>query len=145
MGLSADVNNESSPNTSSSAAKLASDSATSVHDLRELVREFVDQRDWLQFHSPKNLSMALAIEAGELMEHFQWISMAESRERTPEQLTEIGEELADVLCYAFAIANEMNIDVASTMSRKMELNRQKYPVKQFKGRFGADDPNSVQI
>ena len=79
------------------------------------------------------------------MEHFQWISMAESRERTPEQLTEIGEELADVLCYAFAIANEMNIDVASTMSRKMELNRQKYPVKQFKGRFGADDPNSVQI
>lgn len=124
---------------------ISNDSETTVQQLRQLVHQFVDERDWKKFHSPKNLSMALTIEAGELMEHFQWITPEESRERDPEQKIAIGEELADILCYALAIANEMNIDVASTLSRKMELNRKKYPVEEIKGRFGHDDPNSVQV
>ena len=88
--------------------------------------------------------MALTIEAGELMEHFQWITPEESRDRNQEQRVAIGEELADVMCYLLAIANEMNIDVTSTLNRKMELNRKKYPVEEIKGRFGHDDPNSVE-
>lgn len=122
----------------------SSDSTTTVDDLRQLVRQFVDERDWKKFHSPKNLSMALTIEAGELMEHFQWITPEESRDRNQEQRVAIGEELADVMCYLLAIANEMNIDVTSTLNRKMELNRKKYPVEEIKGRFGHDDPNSVE-
>ena len=70
------------------------DSKTTLADIKSIVREFVDQRDWQQFHSPKNLSMALAIEAAELMEHFQWISMEDSRQADPQRMEEIGEEKA---------------------------------------------------
>ena len=123
------------------STNISDDSATSVAALRAMVRQFVDQRDWSKFHSPKNISMALAIEAAELMEHFQWIDGAESRTPDSQKKVEIGEELADVLCYAMAIANELDIDIASTMSRKMELNRLKYPAEEFRGRYGKDDPN----
>lgn len=122
-------------------SEITTDDGTTVASLRAMMRVFVEQRDWQQFHSPKNLSMAMAIEAAELMEHFQWIDAAESRSPDDEKIIAIGEELADVLCYAMAIANELNIDVASTMVRKMELNRAKYPVTEFRGRFGKDDPN----
>lgn len=122
-------------------AEISNDDGTTVAQLRTMVQQFVQQRDWQQFHSPKNLSMALAIEAAELMEHFQWIDAAASRSPDDEKRIAIGEELADVLCYALAIANELNIDVASTMVRKMVLNRAKYPVAEFRGRFGKDDPN----
>ena len=123
-----------------------SDSTTSLDDLKQIVKLFVDQRQWQQFHSPKNISMALAIEAAELMEHFQWISMQESREAAddPEKKSAVGEELADVLCYAIALANEMDIDLAQTLEKKMVKNRQKYPVEKIKGRFGHDDPSPVQ-
>ncbi len=123
--------------------KTARDDKTTVLNLRNVVREFVEQRNWRQFHSPKNLSMALAIEAAELMEHFQWITPEESRTIQAQQRVQVGEELADVICYALAIANEMNIDITSTFYRKMDLNRNKYPVDQYKGRFGVDDPNPV--
>ena len=124
-----------------SDSKITTDQATTVADLRQMVLEFVQERDWQQFHSPKNLSMAMAIETGELMEHFQWIDTEESRSPSAEKMVDIGEELADVLCYAFAIANELNIDIASTMARKMVRNREKYPAKEFRGRYGKDDPN----
>ena len=88
-----------------------SDQTTTVSELREIVRRFVDERDWRQFHSPKNLSMSLAIEAAELMEHFQWLTTDASRNLEPGNLAEVGEELADVICYALAIANELDIDV----------------------------------
>ena len=105
------------------------DQETCVADLRELVRQFVDERDWQQYHSPKNLSMSLAIEAAELMEHFQWISTDESRLTgdDADKLAAVGEELADVLCYCLAIANELDIDVATTMRNKMKKNAVKYP------------------
>jgi NTP pyrophosphatase (non-canonical NTP hydrolase) len=120
------------------------DRSTTVSDLRTLVREFVDARDWQQFHSPKNLSMALAIEAAELMEHFQWITPDASREidKDREKLGEVSEELADVLCYALAIANELNIDVATAMASKMKKNELKYPADEFRGRYGPKDLGS---
>ncbi len=117
------------------------DTTTKVVELRDMVRRFVDARDWKRFHSPKNLTMALAIEAAELMEHFQWISADASRAigDDPEKLCAVGEELADVLCYALAIANELNIDVSSAMQAKMEKNKIKYPAEEYRGRFGPED------
>ncbi|MEE9601852.1 MAG: nucleotide pyrophosphohydrolase, partial [Thermoguttaceae bacterium] len=83
-----------------------SDSETTIAELRELVNEFVERRDWHQFHSPKNLAMSMAIEAAELMEHFQWISMRQSRAVAddPRQLEAVADELADVTCYLLAMA-----------------------------------------
>jgi len=120
---------------------MRDDAGTTIMQLRDQLRAFVEQRDWNQFHSPKNLSMSLAIEAAELMEHFQWISTEQSRALSAEQLVDVGEELADVLCYALAIANELELDVSSIFRRKMELNQQKYPIEQFRGRYGLNDPS----
>ena len=117
------------------------DATTTIAQLRDQVKTFVDERDWQQFHSSKNLSMALSIEAAELMEHFQWISAESSRNLEQEKLVEVGEELADVFCYTLAIANELGIDLAETFERKMGLNRAKYPAEEYRGRFGADDPS----
>ena len=119
------------------------DQQSTNHQLREVVRKFVEERDWKKFHSPKNLSMALTIEAGELMEHFQWITPEASRELDEQATADAGEELADVLCYTLAIANELGIDIASTLDAKMKKNRLKYPVEEYRGRFGKDDPNPV--
>jgi NTP pyrophosphatase (non-canonical NTP hydrolase) len=114
-----------------------SDATTTVQQLRELVEQFVNQRDWHQFHAPKNLSMSMAIEAAELMEHFQWITGDASRavQNDPPEKAAVGEELADVLCYALAMANELDIDLSSALHEKMIKNREKYPVEKFKGRF----------
>ena len=118
-----------------------SDDKTTVAELRELVRRFVDERDWHQFHAPKNLSMSLAIEAAELMEHFQWISTEASRavSDSADKLAEVGEELADVICYALALANELGLDVSTAMRQKMVKNARKYPAAEFRGRYGPDD------
>ena len=117
------------------------DQQTTVEQLREMVRQFVDARDWQQFHSPKNLSMALAIEAAELMEHFQWISPEKSRTigEDRDKLIAVGEELADVVCYALAIANELEIDISEAMRDKMKKNEQKYPAPEYRGRYGPED------
>jgi NTP pyrophosphatase (non-canonical NTP hydrolase) len=119
-----------------------SDSSTTIADLRQLVRQFVDERDWRQFHSPKNLSMSLAIEAAELMEHFQWIDIAESRQvkDDPAKLREVSEEIADVLCYVFALANELDLDLSAAIHDKMIKNAAKYPAEQSRGRY--DPPTS---
>jgi NTP pyrophosphatase (non-canonical NTP hydrolase) len=122
-----------------------SDSTTTVHELRELVRVFVEERDWRQFHSPKNLSMALAIEAAELMEHFQWIGIDASRDLAsdPEKRAAAGEELADVIAYGLALANELGLDVADTIRDKMQKNIRKYPAEEFRGRWGRNDPGGA--
>lgn len=118
-----------------------SDQDTTLDELRELVRQFVAERDWQQFHTPKNLSMSLAIEAAELMEHFQWLTADESRvvANDPARLTAVGEELADVICYALALANELGLDVSTAVADKMVKNRQKYPADEFRGRYGPED------
>ena len=113
------------------------DAATTVADLCDLIHRFVEERDWKQFHSPKNLSMSLAIEAAELMEHFQWIDAAESRRVAdePAKLAAVRDEMADVLCYLLALANELNVDLAAAVRDKLVKNAAKYPVEQSRGRF----------
>src|SRR4030095_15491478 len=120
---------------------MSNDRATPFANLRHLIRRFVEERDWRQFHSPKNLSMSLAIEAAELMEHFQWIDIAESRAAAsdPHKLAAIREELADVLCYALALANELGIDLAQAVRDKMIKNAAKYPADEYRGRYGPED------
>ncbi len=114
-----------------------SDETTPVSQLRTTVRQFVDERDWRQFHAPKNLSMALAVEASELMELFQWLTVDESR-RIGEDETKfelVKEELSDVICYALAIANELDIDVSLALEAKMIKNRRKYPADEYRSKF----------
>ncbi len=129
---------------SMSRVALMSDSRTTLAELRKLVNDFVDRRDWHQFHSPKNLSMSLAIESAELMEHFQWLSAEQSRDvaQQPQRLAAVGEELADVFCYALAMANELGLDVSTTIRQKMARNDEKYPAEKYRGRFGPEDPGS---
>ncbi len=114
-----------------------SDSDTTIAELRKLIADFVAERDWSQFHAPKNVSMALAIEAAELMEHFQWLTIEASRElaNDPEKLTAVGEELADVIGYSFALANELGLDISSAMRAKMIKNAEKYPAEKYRGRY----------
>jgi NTP pyrophosphatase (non-canonical NTP hydrolase) len=114
-----------------------SDQNTTVAELRQLIADFVAERDWSQFHSPKNVSMALAIEAAELMEHFQWLTTDASRQLAdePEKLAAIGEELADVIGYSLALANELGLDVSSAIRAKMVKNAEKYPAEKYRGRY----------
>ena len=119
------------------------DEQTTVSELRQLMAQFVAERDWGQFHSPKNLAMSMAIEASELMEHFQWLTNEQSEEIDAAVRYEVGEELADVVCYAMSLANSLDIDIASAVFQKMEKNRLKYPVDKFRGRYGDSDPSTM--
>lgn len=112
------------------------DSNTTVAELKSRVLAFARERDWEQFHAPKNLSMALAAEAGELMEHFLWATSEASRAtaREASRRQKIEEELADVVIYALEFANMTEIDVAAVIERKMAANAKKYPVEKAKGR-----------
>jgi NTP pyrophosphatase (non-canonical NTP hydrolase) len=100
--------------------------------IKDKVKEFVDERDWGKFHSPKNLSMSIAIEAAELMEHFQWEN-SDKRDFPEDKMTEIKEELADILMYCFSMANSLNIDITKAVLDKLEKNKKKYPVEKAKG------------
>ena len=116
------------------------DSTTTIQQLKDVVAQFAEQRDWEQFHTPKNLSMSIAIEAAELMEHFQWVRPGEVEAFDTAKKVEIGEELADVVSYCLAFASTMDIDVAAALEHKMARNREKYPAEKFKGLYGHDDP-----
>jgi NTP pyrophosphatase (non-canonical NTP hydrolase) len=118
-----------------------SDDTTPLGDLRDMVRAFVRARDWEQFHAPKNLAMALAIEAAELMEHFQWLTVDQSRDvaALPNRQADVAEEMADVLCYLLALANELNVDLSTAVHDKMRKNAVKYPVEEYRGRYGPED------
>ena len=113
------------------------DHETTVAELRAIVQEFVDERDWQQFHSPKNLAMSMAIEAAELMEHFQWLTIAQANKvaEDREAVEAAGEEVADVLCYLLGMANQLDLDLSEALRAKMVKNRQKYPADEFRGRF----------
>jgi dCTP diphosphatase len=126
---------------SADSTPAANDATTTVAELRRVLAEFVAERDWSQFHSPKNVSMALAIEVAELMEHFQWLTIEASRNlaNDPQKLAAVGEELADVIGYSFVLANVLGIDVSTAMRNKMVKNRLKYPADEYRGRYGADD------
>jgi NTP pyrophosphatase (non-canonical NTP hydrolase) len=111
-----------------------SDQQTTLHDLKQRMAEFVRERDWEQFHTPKNLAMSIAIEAAELMEHFQWLSTEQSQQLGAEALEEIGEELADIVIYALSLSNFLGFDLADTVLRKMAKNERKYPADQVRGK-----------
>lgn len=97
------------------------------------VRRFAEARDWEQFHSPKNLSMALAVECAELMEHFQWLTEAESRQLTQLVKREVEKELADVQIYLIRMSQMLGVDLLSASTRKLAENARKYPVKKARG------------
>ncbi len=106
---------------------------TEVQRLRDQLRAFAEERDWDQFHSPKNLAMALAGEAGELLENFQWLTEEQSRHPAPEVLAAAGEEIADVLLYLIRLADKLGIDPVAAADRKMLANAAKYPVDKARG------------
>ena len=112
------------------------DAKTTVAELRGRVLDFARAREWEQFHSPKNLSMALAAESGELMEHFLWTESGASKDvaRDPKKRPKIEEEIADVVIYALEFANIAGIDLAAAIERKLAANALKYPVEKARGR-----------
>jgi NTP pyrophosphatase (non-canonical NTP hydrolase) len=110
------------------------DRETTLQQLKERMADFVRERDWEQYHTPKNLSMSIAIEAAELMEHFQWLTVEGSQNLPAEALADIGEELADIVIYSLSLANALKLDLAETVSNKMDKNVRKYPSEKVRGK-----------
>ena len=104
-----------------------------LEDLRASLREFVREREWERFHAPKNLSMALMVEAAELAEHFQWLDGAESENLDAETRREVTHELADVLVYLVRLADRLDVDLMQAVSEKMRINIEKYPSERVRG------------
>ncbi len=104
-----------------------------LDDLKRRLREFARVRDWEQFHSPKNISMALIVEAAELVEHFQWLTEAQSHSLPPGKLREVEEEIADVFIYLARLADLLGVDLMQAAERKIALNEKKYPAEQVRG------------
>jgi NTP pyrophosphatase (non-canonical NTP hydrolase) len=101
--------------------------------LRDSLREFAEERDWNQFHTPRNLATALIVEAAELLEHFQWQAQGRTERPSPEALTAIAEEMADVLIYLVRLADKLDIDLHDAARRKMEINARRYPLTKARG------------
>jgi dCTP diphosphatase len=109
------------------------DPHSDLHHLREQLRAFVAEREWQQFHTPKNLASALAVEAAELLEPFQWLKNGELAELSDNTQTAIRHEMADVLNYLVMLADRLNVDLIAAAQEKIILNAQKYPVDQARG------------
>jgi dCTP diphosphatase len=105
----------------------------SLHDLQKQIRQFVLERDWQQFHSPKNLACALSVEAAELLENFQWMSESDSRELTPEQRQAVRGEIADVFIYLVQMADSLEVDLIAAANDKLAVNSSKYPIDKARG------------
>ena len=101
--------------------------------LRDAIRVFVNERDWDQFHTPKNLSSALCVEAAELLENFQWLSEGSRSELSEARLTQVRHEMADVLVYLIRLADKLDVDLPQAVAEKMALNRIKYPADKVRG------------
>jgi len=109
------------------------DTTVTIQSLKDKVHAFVTEREWQQFHSPKNLSMAISIEAAELMEHFRFMSCQESKELVKTEKEAVSHEIADIIIACLAFANLYEIDIADVITKKLALNAQKYPVDSSKG------------
>ena len=116
---------------------MTPDTETTVGALREAVAAFVDAREWRPFHSPKNLSMSIAIEAAELMEHFQWLTTEEAQASAQDdaERAAIVDELADIVIYCLSLSNALDLDVSSAVFGKLITNEDRYPADEFRGRF----------
>lgn len=106
---------------------------TDLEKIRLRISQFAAERDWDQFHSPKNLSMALAAESGELLEQFQWLTEEQSKKLSSEKLLNIEEELADIQIYLIRLADKLNINLIDAVHEKIEVNERKYPADKVKG------------
>ena len=116
---------------------VMSDREATTYQLRQLVQEFIDERDWAKYHNPKDLAISIAIEAAELMELFQWMGEKEAQSilENPERFARLEEELADIVILCLSLANVSSIDLARAVTKKLEKNRDKYPVHLVKGNY----------
>ncbi len=105
-----------------------------MEDLRAAIGAFIAERDWEQFHSPKNLAMALSVEVSEIVEHFQWLTEDQSQDLSPEKLAKVREEIGDVTIYLTELAEKLGIDPVEAAKAKLEINGQKYPAELVKGK-----------
>jgi len=105
----------------------------SLDDLNRQLKDFAVQRDWEQFHNPKNLAMALAGECGELLEHFQWLTPEQSADLGPEKKEQVAMELADILIYLIRLGERLDVDLVDAAYRKMAINQSRYPAERVRG------------
>jgi dCTP diphosphatase len=112
------------------------DDTVTLADLRQRVAEFIAARDWEQFHTPKNLAASIAIEAAELLEHFQWLTDEQATAALQEEgkLEAVAEEMADVFIYALSLANALDVDVSKAVLGKLERNEERFPAEEWQGR-----------
>ena len=108
-----------------------------MHRLKRMIAGFIREREWEKYHRPKDLAMSVAIEAGELMEHFQWKTYAECDDlmRRPRSRRKVADEMADVLAFLLSMAWAAKIDLSASLKRKVAMNRKKYPVRKYRGRY----------
>ena len=114
------------------------DNQTTVAELKKLMSAFVKERNWEKFHQPRNLAASVCVEAGELLEHFQWLTAEEAAERVKIDAafkTAVGEEMADVLMYLVSLSNAIGLDFAAAVEAKMVKNKLKYPKEKFQGNY----------
>ncbi len=104
-----------------------------LDSIKQQLRQFAKERDWDQFHSPKNFSMALIVECAELVEHFQWLSDEQSKHLSAKTLDEVSLEMADIMIYLIRLADKLDVDLLQSVERKIELNAIKYPIEKSKG------------
>ena len=112
---------------------LQRDDVVNLGKLKKQVLSFAQERDWEQFHSPKNLSMALSVEVAEVVEHFQWLTQEESRRPDPARLEQIRQEIGDVMIYLVRLADQLGIDPLQAADEKIQINEKKYPVEKSRG------------
>jgi NTP pyrophosphatase (non-canonical NTP hydrolase) len=105
----------------------------SLSEIQDRIRTFRDERDWMQFHNPKNIAISISLEAAELLEHFQWRSFEESETHCEEAREEIADEMADIAIYLAELADNLGIDLLDAMESKLAKNAAKYPVEKAKG------------
>jgi dCTP diphosphatase len=113
--------------------RKANSSDATLSDLKDSLRRFSADRDWDQFHSPRNLATALIVEAAELLEHFQWVTEGASKKLTAKQLAEVRDEMADVLIYLVRLADKLDVDLLAAARDKIEKNAIKYPAAKVRG------------
>ena len=112
----------------------------SLEQLRQRLAEFADKRDWQQFHSPKNLAMALIAETAELVKHFQWLTEQQSWHPGTEKRSAVSLELADILIYLIRIADQLDVDLIAAATDKIEINEKRYPAEKVRGKaFRAEE------
>lgn len=116
---------------------MKSDKITRVFELKDWVNKFIEDRDWSKYHNPKDIAISIAIEAAELLELFQWVKENEPDQiiNTPSKSSKLQEELADIIIYCMSLANVLSIDVSQAVTKKIEKNKQKYPIDRIKGDY----------